>query len=274
MVYSKNEVISLQSIEETIHHARKWILEAGDLQRKRFGKSGLKVSTKSSQADLVTELDRLSEEIILSGIREHYPDHQVMSEEFGERQSDSDYLWVVDPLDGTTNYSQGIPIFAISVALRFREETLLGWVYLPVLDELYEVVKGQGAFLNGEQLKVSEKKKLSDCVLATGFPYDKAMVEENNAEYFAHLVSRVRGLRRMGAAAWDLAYVAAGKFDGFWELALQPWDVEAGTLLVREAGGEVVLLPEKREVSLVAGNPAITRQILDELKEVDEKRSR
>lgn len=259
-------------LNEAMQKVQGWVREAGRLQMERFGKRGLAVDTKSSRADLVTEMDRLSEDLLLGGIRRDFPGHEIMSEEYGASHTGSEYLWVVDPLDGTTNYLQGIPVFAVSVALRFREDTVLGAVYLPVVDEMYEAVKGKGAFLNGRKIEISDKEDLRECVLATGFPYDKDRVKENNADYFVHLVPRVRGLRRMGAAAMDLAYVAAGKFDGFWELALQPWDVEAGALLVREAGGVVTLLPEKRGVSLVAGNPVIAGKILAELRAVEENR--
>lgn len=244
------------------------LLKTGTMQKERLGQKGLTVERKKNGDELVTEVDKLSEKMLLQAISQAYPDHDILSEECGAIRHDSDYLWVIDPLDGTTNYTQGIPIFAISVALQYRGVTVLGAVYQPVLGEMFTALKGRGAHLNGRELAVSQKDVLSDSVLATGFPYDKAVHKENNAAYFVYFVPRVRGLRRLGAAAYDLACVAAGRFDGFWELNLSPWDVAAGILLVQEAGGEVILL-NKRGVSMIAGNAAVCRMIEEGIAAVD-----
>lgn len=244
------------------------ILEVGDMQKRRLGEKGLKVHSKTSGDDLVTEVDELSEKILLHSIGAAYPDHGFLSEEYGSKNSEAEYMWVIDPLDGTTNYTQGIPIFAISVALQYRGETVLGVVYQPVMDELFTALKGKGAYLNGREIKVSVKSVLADCVLGTGFPYDKATHKHNNANYFSYFVPRVRGLRRLGAAAYDLAGVAAGRLDGFWELNLSPWDVAAGILLVEEAGGKVAFL-DKRGISLVVGNKVICNIIVEAIEQVD-----
>ncbi|HHV71634.1 MAG TPA: inositol monophosphatase [Clostridia bacterium] len=254
-----------------MREVKSWVREVGEIQKENFRKRGLVVTTKSTAVDFVTEIDRLSEKYILEKIRKNYPNHDILAEESGDQEIDSDYLWVVDPLDGTTNYMQGIPIFAVSIALKYKKETVLGVVYLPMLDLLFEGVKDKGAYLNGEKIRVAEKDRLDHCILATGFPYDRAINKDNNANYFAHFVPRVRGLRRMGSAAYDLANVAAGILDGYWEINLAPWDVAAGILILEEAGGKVIYLTEKRGVSLVAGNPVICEKILEQLRIVDER---
>lgn len=249
-----------------------WVRAAGKVQKENLGRQGLIIKTKSSPVDLLTEIDRRSEEILLTAIRKQYPSHGILSEEYGEDKIDADYRWVIDPLDGTTNYAQGLPIFTVSVALQFQNETVLGVVYAPILDAMFTAIRGQGAFLNGQELKVSDKQEMDQCVFATGFPYDRAANPDNNADYFAHFVPRVRGLRRMGAASFDLACVAAGTLDGYWEFNLKPWDVAAGSLLVEEAGGYIVDLPHKRGVSLVAGSEKTCRMILEQLAVVDKQR--
>lgn len=248
------------------------IRETGRMQKERLGEAGLRMQRKNAGAELVTEVDELSEKMLLQGISGAYPDHDILSEECGSLRRESEYLWIIDPLDGTNNYCQGIPIFAISVALQYRGETILGVVYQPVLEEMFFALQGKGAWLNEKKIEVACKTILSDCVLATGFPYDKNIHRENNADYFSYFVPRVRGLRRLGAAAYDLASVAAGRFDGFWELNLSPWDVAAGTLLVQEAGGRVLHL-EKRGVSLVAGNEVISGLIMEAIACVDASRN-
>lgn len=257
------------NFEAVLKNVKNWALEVGELQKRNFRTQGLVYTTKSTAADFVTEVDQLSEQYLIRKIKENYPEHGILAEESGKQDSESDYLWVIDPLDGTTNYLQGIPIFSISIALQLRGVTVLGLVYLPMLDLTFQAVKGQYATLNGEKITVAQKDKLNQSVLATGFPYDRAINKDNNSNYTAHLIPRVRGLRRMGSAAYDLANVAAGILDGYWELNLSPWDVAAGILLVEEAGGEVVYLREKRGVSLVAGNSLICTQILKEIQLVD-----
>lgn len=239
-----------------------WARAVGQIQKDNLGRADLKVATKSSHIDLVTEIDKSSEAFLLEKLRQYYPEHNVLTEETGTIMTGSDYRWIIDPLDGTTNYAQGLPIFAVSIALQFQGVTQIGVVFAPVLEQMFTAIKGQGAYLNGQPLKVSDKTELSQAVLATGFPYDRITHSENNVEYFAHFVPRVRGLRRMGSAAYDLANTAAGTLDGYWELNLSPWDVAAGALLVAEAGGQVVYLTEKRGVSLVAGNRIICEEIL------------
>lgn len=258
------------NIEDVMNDVKKWVKVVGQIQRDNLGKENLLVETKSSEIDLVTEVDKLSEEYFLKVIAQKYPDHSILSEEAGENKSlESEYRWIIDPLDGTTNYAQGLPIFAISIALQYQEKTVLGVIYIPMLDLLFEAINGKNAFLNGRRIFVSAKTNLKECLLATGFPYDQAQNKDNNTNYFANLVPKSRGMRRLGSAAYDLANVAAGIFDGYWELNLSIWDVAAGILLVEEAGGKVILLKEKRGISLIGGNKVISNQIYKEMEMLD-----
>ncbi len=257
------------NLDIALEKVKTWAREVGEIQRENFKKESLEINTKSTSVDLVTEVDELSEKHILAAIKENYPLHGILSEESGKADIESDYLWVVDPLDGTTNYAQGLPIFAISIALQYKGETVLGVVYSPIVDQMFESLKDKGSYLNGEKIHVGNKKDLDRCVLATGFPYDRAVNSDNNANYAAHFVPKVRGIRRMGAAAFDLASVAAGVLDGYWELNLSPWDMAAGELIIEEAGGKVVMLKEKRGISLIAGNEIICDKILNEMEFVD-----
>ena len=191
------------------------------------------------EIDIVTEADRMSEALILSAISRQYPDHDILSEESDATLKGSRFRWIIDPLDGTTNYAHGYPVFCVSIALERDGEVCLGAVFNPMLDEMFTAEKGIGSFLNGRRLRVSATENLSHGLLATGFPYDIRESKDNNINYFIEMAKRARAVRRAGSAALDLAYVAAGRFDGFWELKLQPWDTAAGSLLVREAGGLV-----------------------------------
>jgi len=191
------------------------------------------------EIDIVTEADRMSEALILSAIRRQYPGHDILSEESAATLNGSSYRWIIDPLDGTTNYAHGYPVFCVSIALENEGEVCLGAVFNPMLDEMFAAEKGRGACLNGRRLAVSATAILSHGLLATGFPYDIRESKDNNINYFVEMARKARAIRRAGSAALDLAYVAAGRFDGFWELKLSPWDTAAGCLLVREAGGLV-----------------------------------
>jgi myo-inositol-1(or 4)-monophosphatase len=189
------------------------------------------------EIDIVTEADRMSEALILSAIHRQYPRHDVLAEESSATQNGSSFRWIIDPLDGTTNYAHGYPVFCVSIALEIKGEICLGVVFNPMLDEMFVAEKGGGATLNGHSLSVSRTAILSHSLLATGFPYDIRENKDNNINYFTQMARKVQAIRRAGSAALDLAYVAAGRFDGFWELKLMPWDTAAGCLLVQEAGG-------------------------------------
>ncbi len=189
--------------------------------------------------NLVTEMDLLSEKIIVTEIRKLYPNHSILAEEKTHRQKDSPFRWIIDPLDGTTNYAHGYPIFCVSIGLEKDGEIILGVVYDPSRNELFVAEKGKGAHLNGRRIHVSPTLNLSQSLLATGFPYDLRESPVNNFDHFQNFSMRVHAVRRTGSAALDLCYVAAGRFDGFWEMKLGPWDMAAGSLVVREAGGKV-----------------------------------
>ena len=210
---------------------------AGRIQMSTFG-TAPPVEHKG-EIDIVTAVDRRSEEAILAIVSRACPGHGVLAEESDPRAGDAEHLWVVDPLDGTTNYSRGFPYFGVSVALARGGRVIAAAVYQPVLDELFTAIRGRGAFLNGRPLRVSSQARLDQAFLATGFPYDIRRSRRNNIDHFARFATRCLAVRRAGAAALDLAYVAAGRFDGFWELKLRPWDIAAASLLIEEAGGRI-----------------------------------
>ena len=259
------------AIETVLAEVKELAQNVGQLQKLNFGRKDLEINTKSSGIDLVTEIDKKSEKIILAYIKKRFPSHAVLAEESGLMTTDSDYLWIVDPLDGTTNYAQGLPIFAVSIALRYQKEIILGVVYTPMTDELFTAVRGQGAYLNGQKIAVSTKHELLQSTLATGFPYDIADNPLNNVDYFSSLLLQTRAIRRMGSAAYDLACVAAGRFDGFWEMNLSPWDVSAAMLMVKEAGGQIIPFRDDRGISIIAGNSVICQKIHQEIQNVDRK---
>ncbi|HVF66778.1 MAG TPA: inositol monophosphatase family protein [Pyrinomonadaceae bacterium] len=214
--------------------------EAGKILADKFGRA-LQVSNKGD-IDLVTEADIAAERLIVERIRSYHPRHAILTEESGDVVSlgdaGSDYKWVIDPLDGTTNYAHGYPVFCVSIALEHEGRVVLGVVYDPTRDELFAAERGQGATLNGRSLRVSETDELNGALLCTGFPYD-VRDRGDFARHFRNFIMRAQSVRRDGAAALDLAYVAAGRFDAFYEEGLRPWDVAAGVLLVEEAGGRV-----------------------------------
>lgn len=212
-------------------------LEAGALLKKRFSESH-EVRYKS-EIDLVTETDGMAEELIVNRIERTFPSHDILAEERREISTGSAFRWIIDPLDGTTNYSHGFPVFCVSIALEREGRIILGAIFNPMLEELFTAERNGGAFLNGNRLRISPTDSLNRSLLATGFPYDIRENRDNNLSYFNALAVRAQAIRRAGSAALDLAYVAAGRFDGFWELRLKPWDTAAGTLLVEEAGGTV-----------------------------------
>jgi myo-inositol-1(or 4)-monophosphatase len=213
--------------------------DAGRVLAERFGRA-LEVSNKGD-IDLVTEADLAAEQLIVERIRTHYPRHAILAEESGETLRDdqpSEYKWIVDPLDGTTNYAHGYPCFCVSVALERAGEIVVGVIYDPVRDELFSAERGEGATLNNRRIRVSDVEDLNRALLCTGFPYD-VRDRGDFARHFHNFIMYAQGVRRDGSAALDLAYVACGRFDGFWEEGLRPWDVATGRLLVEEAGGRV-----------------------------------
>jgi len=210
--------------------------EAGCLLMGYFARR-VKVEYKG-EVDLVTEADRASEQRILERIRARWPTHNVLAEEGGGSEAGSDYRWYVDPLDGTTNFAHGFPVFCVSLGLEHKGERIAGVVYDPTRNELFSAEKGSGAFLNGNAIQVSKVGNLAEGLVATGFPSHKRH-KNPNIHFYHQITLRTHGVRRAGSAALDLCYVACGRFDAFWEFNLNPWDTAAGTLLVEEAGGKV-----------------------------------
>jgi myo-inositol-1(or 4)-monophosphatase len=214
--------------------------EAGRFLKQNLGKVR-EINLKSGQErNLVTEIDKKSEQLIVSIIRKHFPAHDILAEESGsEHGKQSDFRWIIDPLDGTTNFTHGLPIFCVSIGLEKKGELIAGVIYDPNFDELFTAEKARGAFLNGKRLRVSQTPLLKNSLLVSGFPYDVPDNPDNCIEHFINFLLEAQGIRRMGSAAIDLAYVAAGRYDGFWEVNLNSWDMAAGVLLIREAGGKV-----------------------------------
>lgn len=214
-------------------------LSSGDLLREGFGTS-FSIQSKPGKQNLVTEYDKRSERNIIDLILKAFPDHNILAEESGESQSKpSPYTWIIDPLDGTVNFAHGVPVFCISIALACKSEIISGVVYHPIHRELYVAEKGKGAQLNQVPIAVSKTTHLESSLMATGFPYDVDKNPHHCLEHFTELQARGIPIRRFGAAALDLCYVAAGRFDGYWEVSLHPWDMAAGKLIVEEAGGKV-----------------------------------
>jgi myo-inositol-1(or 4)-monophosphatase len=206
----------------------------------RMLKENLHVSREicyKGEVDLVTNFDNRSQKMIFQSISKVFPDHDFIAEEGLEKEKGSDFRWIFDPLDGTTNYAHSFPVFAISIALEWKKSVVLGVVYDPMREEMFTSIRGEGAFLNRESVNVSATDDLNRSLVATGFPYDLRESKTNNIAHFNNFLTRVQAIRRCGSAAMDLCYVACGRFDGFWELKLKPWDVAAGALMVTEAGG-------------------------------------
>jgi myo-inositol-1(or 4)-monophosphatase len=273
----KNESEKMMQImlEDVLEQVEAWVSEVGRLQLEKLNRKDLKIDRKSTEIDLVTEVDKLSEAILIANIKAKFPEHSILAEESGAMENDSDYRWVIDPLDGTVNFAHGFPIFGISVALQYRGDSILGLVYIPALQEMFSTIKGKGAFLNGNRLQVADTVLLNQAFLATGFPYDRATDPDNNVKYFTALITKVQGIRRTGSAAYDLCNVAAGRLDGYWEFKLNPWDVAAGTLMVTEAGGSLIYLDEPRGkgIHLIAANHQLDRVIFEQLRQVDSNQS-
>ncbi|MBI3794852.1 MAG: inositol monophosphatase [Nitrospinae bacterium] len=252
-------------MEKALEFAVEIARSAGKVQKDNYEKRGLVVHHKGL-INLVTEVDLECEKLIVSAISKKYPGHDILAEEGTDVKSDSGYAWYIDPLDGTTNYAHGFPVFAPSVALAYKGEPLVGAVYDPLRDEMFSGIKGGGAFLNGNRLAVSKVDNIDGALLGTGFPYDLRTNKANNIENFNNAAMHCQAVRRAGAAALDLCYVACGRFEGFWEQWLYAWDMAAGALFVAEAGGVVTNMKGKPldlfGKTICAGNPAIHPKLL------------
>lgn len=213
--------------------------EAGSFLQYNIGKVKNIERKQGEETNLVTEIDKQSEIMIIRRIKQQYPDHDILGEEGGAQSSSSDYRWIIDPLDGTTNYTHGLPFFCVTIGVEYKGEIIAGATYDPMAGEMFTAEKGKGAFLNGQRIAVSTAATLIESLLVTGFPYNVKENPDNVVEHFVNFLPRAQGIRRLGSAALDLAYVACGRLDGYWEVFLNPWDKSAGILIVREAGGKV-----------------------------------
>ncbi|MGB2600529.1 MAG: inositol monophosphatase family protein [Candidatus Omnitrophota bacterium] len=242
--------------------------EAGEYVYSRMGRLK-EVSHKSGINDLVTDVDKGSERIIIEKIKENFPDHSILAEESGEDSSGGAFRWVIDPLDGTTNYTHSFPFFCVSIGVFYDDKVKIGVVYDPCRDELFIAGKGNGAFLNGSPINVSGRQTLSDSMIATGFAYNME-TKKANLGHFGIMMETAQSVRRAGSAALDLCYVACGRFDGFWELGLHPWDTAAGQLIVTEAGGKVTDMSGKDfdifKKNIIATNSKIHFEMVNLLK--------
>jgi myo-inositol-1(or 4)-monophosphatase len=246
--------------------------EAGSVLLSYFGKVAIEYK---GEVDLVTEADRRSEKLIVGRIRRQWPSHNVMGEEGSRTETGSDFRWYVDPLDGTTNFAHGYPVFCVSIALEYKAERIAGVIYDPCRNEMFAVEKGAGATLNGKSIQVSKISRLAECLVATGFPSHKRH-KNPNIHFYHQITLRSHGVRRAGSAALDLCCVACGRYDAFWEFNLNPWDTAAGALLVQEAGGSITNFTggafdiSSREV--LASNSLVHDELLAEFKNIFEGR--
>lgn len=223
---------------------------------------GFGVETKGDNIDYVTDIDHKSEEMIVSGLLKLFPDHAILGEESGSCDKDSDWQWVIDPIDGTTNFVHSYPMHAISVGLKYKGERVLGLVEAPAMNMRFTAIKGQGAYLNGERISVSKTDSLLRSVIATGFPYSRKEANPN-LPYFNKIVNEVSGIRRGGSAALDCCFAAAGMVDGYWEFRLNEWDVCAGILMVEEAGGKATWTMKDGDELIIVANETVHDLLAD-----------
>ena len=256
-------------MQPTLSYIKTLARKAGAILRDGYSKEH-QVAYKGV-IDLVTEVDHQSEKYLLGEVQRGFPTHHIFSEESGIIHGNDEHIWYIDPLDGTVNYAHHIPIFCVSIAYASKSVLTLGAVYDPMRDEMFLAERGKGATLNGKAICVSSTTELQKSLLVTGFPYDAWNTEQDNFANFIKFGKLTQGVRRLGSAALDLCYVAAGRFDGFWELALKPWDVAAGGLVCEEAGASVTNVKGEADYisspqSVVATAPGIHARMLDELR--------
>ena len=236
-------------------------LEAGKILRESIGTITDDDIQNKLPFDFVTEVDRKCEKVILSLIKNHYPDHEILAEESGPSIQKNSFRWIVDPLDGTTNFIHHVPHSGISIALEKDNEIIVGVVYDPYRDELFYAEQGKGAYCNNKPIAVSKQKDLSRCLVATGFPFKNKELLGRYWTVLSEIFMQVSGIRRMGAAALDLVYIACGRFDGFFELKLSPWDVAAATIIIREAGGKITDF-EGKDNHIFSGNVIASNSLI------------
>jgi myo-inositol-1(or 4)-monophosphatase len=258
------------NIQETLDFAKSIAIEAGKIAM-QYQKDGFKVSHKTQINNLVTEADIACENYITEQILTKFPDHAILGEENGANESQSDYLWLIDPIDGTTNFAHGYPFFAVSIALSYQDEIILGVTHAPMLNETYFAGKNLGAYLNDQPIQVSTNQSLELSLLATGFPPDRRSNDYTKAiTLFTKAQNFIHGVRRSGSACLELAFTACGRLDGFFEIGLKPWDVATGIILIQEAGGQITNFDGKnykiKYRTIIASNGIIHQELIDYLK--------
>lgn len=255
------------SLEKYLKAAKGAAQKAGQFLKDSID-SAQEITFKGS-VDLVTNLDKQSQSMIFKCLSDSFPGHDFLAEEGLSEEKGAEFRWIIDPLDGTTNYAHKFPIFTVSIALEKENGVVLGVIYDPLREEMFTALKGEGAFLNERKIGVSSVDDLDKSLVATGFPYDLRVSDVNNINHFNNFVTRVQAIRRCGSAAMDLCYVACGRFDGFWELKLQPWDMAAGALIVEEAGGQISDFLGREftiyDTEILASNGLIHGQMIDVL---------
>lgn len=262
----------IRMINKILKDAIDMASKVGEIHMQYFRSKTLEMDTKTTIYDVVTIADKESEALLVKEISRKYPDHTIIGEETGTHiHEGSKWEWVIDPLDGTNSFSQGLPIFCVSIGVRYDGVTQVGVVYAPYLDELFTAVRGGGAYLYSglclgelmppDRLHVSQKTDLATCVLASGFPYDKATNPANNIDNCQRIIPMIRGFRRMGSAAYDLCSTAMGTIDAYWEMDLKDYDACAGALIVEEAGGIIVPFRDDRHISIIAGPEPLVAQL-------------
>lgn len=264
--------MSADEREEFLNTAVKAARLAGKVIIDNLGNISLKDIDLKKTSDFVTRVDRESEQIVINTIKGHFPNHLFLAEEsFKEAETDG-YRWIIDPLDGTTNYIHGYPVFSVSIALEYKHEIILGVIFDPTRNDLLTAEKGRGAFLNGRSIKISSVSTFKDSLITTGFPFRRKKFIDVYIKLFKNVFQKVSDLRRAGSAALDLAYLACGRCDGFFEIGLSPWDIAAGDIMIKEAGGILTDFGGGSDYlstgNIVAGTPAVHEKLLIEVRSV------
>lgn len=256
--------MDVSKLKAYLTSAKEASLLAGEILKGYWGKI-YEIKEKTYPGNLVTEADKASELQIIEYLGERYPSFSIIAEESGIVESEnSDFTWVIDPLDGTTNFTHNFPMVSISIGLLYKGIPVVGVIYNPILNEMFEAAKGCGAYFNSKPISISKTKEISYSLLVTGFAYNRRETEKNNYAEFVHMTHISQGVRRMGSAALDLAYVAAGRFDGYWESGLQPWDIAAGVIIVQEAGGLVTAM-DGSSIDLFSGAILATNGLIHKI---------
>jgi len=262
----------IKTMSDILQMAEVIVRQAGAVLKEGYG--NVRHIRQKGVIDLVTEFDVRSEEIIISSIQKEFPAHAILAEESGLNATISDYQWVIDPLDGTTNFAHGIPIFAVTIALLKNNSPIVGVVYDPLRDEMFSAEEGQGATLNNQPIHVSAQAELGQAVISTGFPYDLRTNPRNNLAQFVQFQLRTQAVRHLASAALDCTWTAMGRLDGYWEFGVKPWDIGAGALIVREAGGRVTSVDGEENFlsddTILVSNSLLHEQMLRVLREGNE----